>query len=200
MSKSTETKNVFIELRAAGESYASIARTLHISKSTCSAWETELSAQIALRKQDMLNDLYTAYGMVKAARIKRLGDTLNQIDGALRKVDLSTIAPEKLLAYKLKYAEALKNEYTGAIEALPTSNERGSTYNVYYACADLFDRVRNGEITQQQAKIELASISAMQRAHDGATNPFADLGTTSTIPKVVKLAYNEKMGADKCGT
>ena len=67
--KSLETKQEFIRRRANRESYATIADALNISKSTCSAWESELSAEIALQRQDNLNALYSAYGMTKAARI-----------------------------------------------------------------------------------------------------------------------------------
>ena len=40
--KPQETKTEFIKLRAEGKSYSYIAEALHISKSTCTAWETEL--------------------------------------------------------------------------------------------------------------------------------------------------------------
>lgn len=188
MSKTTATKNAFVMRRAAGESYAKIAAALHISKSTCSAWETELAGQIALRKQDELNDLYTAYGMTKAARIRQLGDVLQQIDGALANVDYSKMSPASLLDFRLKYAAALKEEYTGATEALPEAQERGDQDGVYYATADLFERVRNGEITPKQAKIELETINAMSKAYDNATNPFAQMGITQ-LGKMIKLAY-----------
>ena len=48
--------------------------------------------------------------MTKEARIKKLGDTLEGINTALDGADLSTIPPEKLLDFKLKYTEALKEE------------------------------------------------------------------------------------------
>lgn len=188
MSKPTETKNAFIVRRAAGESYAAISKALHISKSTCSAWETELSGQIALRKQDELNDLYAAYGMTKAARIRQIGDVLHNIDNALSKVDYSKMSPNALLDFRLKYAAALKDEYTGITEALPGMDDRGNQDGVYYATANLYERVRNGEISAKQAKIELETISAMAKAYDNATNPFAQMGIAQ-LGKMIKLAY-----------
>jgi len=122
--KSLETKQEFIRRRANRESYATIADALHISKSTCSAWDSELSAEIALQRQDQLNDLYSAYGMVKQSRIERRGQTMRRIDDALTQADLTQIAPEKLLELKLKYAAAMRDEYTGATEALPLPADR----------------------------------------------------------------------------
>ena len=188
--KSLETKQEFIRRRANRESYAAIANALHISKSTCSAWDSELSAEIALQRQDNLNDLYNAYGLVKTARIERLGQTMRQIDEALTDADLSSIAPEKLLELKLKYAAAMKDEYTGASEALPLPDKRGTDNSAYYAIADLFQRLRDGEITTQQAKTELQTIQAMNEAHSRATNPFGEW-TVGQLGKMIKLAYDD---------
>ena len=188
--KTLETRQEFIRRRANRESYAAIADALHISKSTCSAWDSELSAEIALQRQDQLNDLYTSYGLVKAARIERLGQTMRRIDEALADADLTAIAPEKLLELKLKYAAAMKGEYTGASEALPLAKDRGTDISAYYAIADLFQRLRDGEITTQQAKTELQTIQAMNAAHSMATNPFGDW-TVRQLGKLAKLSYDD---------
>lgn len=191
--KSLATKHEFIRRRANRESYAAIADALHISKSTCSAWDSELRAEIDLQRQDNLNDLYNAYGLVKTARIERLGQTMRRIDDALADADLTQIAPEKLLELKLKYAAAMKEEYTGASEALPLPDKRGTDDSAYYATADLFQRLRDGEITTQQAKTELQTIQAMNAAHGRATNPFSDW-TVGQLGELIKLSYDD--GAD----
>jgi len=87
--KPQEQKAEFIRLRAEGRSYSYIADTLHISKSTCTAWERELKNAIAELKQEQLNELYSSYYMTKEARIKKLGDTLDSINTALEGADLS---------------------------------------------------------------------------------------------------------------
>lgn len=89
--KSQETKTEFIKLRAEGKSFNHIAETLHISKSTCSAWETEFKDAISELKQEQLNELYDAYFMTKETRIKKLGETLNEINNALTNRDLSKL-------------------------------------------------------------------------------------------------------------
>lgn len=112
MAKDINKKNEFILLRAEGKSYTFITQKLEISKTTCIKWNRELEAKILEQKQDNINSLYKAYNITKEARIERLGTTLNKIDMALENVDFTTIAPEKLLDYKLKYTQALKEEYT----------------------------------------------------------------------------------------
>jgi len=67
-------------LRAEGKSYSAIAEQLHISKSTCTAWERELKDNIAELKQEQLEELYNSYFMTKEARIRKLGDTLENIN------------------------------------------------------------------------------------------------------------------------
>lgn len=47
--------------------------------------------------------------MTKEARIKKLDNILGKIDGALDKTNFNEISPERLIDYKLKYTQALKN-------------------------------------------------------------------------------------------
>lgn len=164
--KPAEQKTEFIRLRAEGKSYSVIADTLHISKSTCTAWERELKDAIAELKQEQLNELYSSYYMTKEARIKKLGDTLESINTALEGADLSQIPPEKLLEYKLKYTEALKGEYTGSGEPYQFTADKIKPADIVTALGDLLNRVRAGEVTPEQANRESAVIATLLRAYD----------------------------------
>ena len=139
--KSAAIKNEFINMRAQGKSYSAIATSLKISKSTCAAWEQELKDQIAMLKQEQLNGLYEAYYMTKEARIRKLGDTLKNIDTALDGIDLTQIPPEKLLDFKLKYMEALKEEYMGTAPAYQF-DEEVTPDGILLALGDLLNRSR----------------------------------------------------------
>lgn len=163
--ESQEKKNDFIQMRAAGLSYRVIAGKLGISKSTCCKWERELADAVAELKQEQLNDLYTAYAMTKAARIRKLGETLKTVDAALEKADLSEVAPEKLLDYKLKYTAALKEEYTGTSTPYRLSEQRDPK-ELVVALEDLLNRVRAGEVTTEQAGKESAVIAAILKAYE----------------------------------
>lgn len=163
--KPTEDKTKFISLRAEGKSYTYISKELGISKSTCTAWEQELKEQIADLKGEQLNELYDSYYMTKEARIKKLGNTLERINTALDKVDLSTIAPEKLLDFKLKYSEALKEEYTGQSEPFNLSDKLDPK-EIVTALEDLLNRVRAGDITAEQANRESTVLANLLKAFE----------------------------------
>ena len=159
--KPQKAKEEYILLRAEGKSYDAIAQELHISKSTCSAWEKEQA--IADRKAEQLEQLYESYYMKKEARIKRLGGTLANIEAALAAADLTQMQPKELLEYKLKYTAALKEEYTGIASALPTDITPAA---LLAALQDLLNRVRAGEVTTEQANRESSIISNALRAYE----------------------------------
>jgi transcriptional regulator with XRE-family HTH domain len=163
--KSQETRTEFIRLRAEGKSYSDIAAALEISKDTCSKWERELKEQISQLKSEQLNELYNSYYMTREARIKKLGDTLNNINTALDGADFKEIPPEKLLDFKLKYTEALKEEY------IPASSPRQLPVNfdandLLVILGDILNRVRSGEATIEQASKESLIISNLLKAYD----------------------------------
>ena len=163
--KPQEMKLEFVRLRAEGQSYDKIAEALHISKATCTAWERELKTDISRLQQEQLNELYSSYGMAKEARIRRIGDTLRRLDDALSEVDLTAIAPEKLLDFKLKYAQALKDEFTG-LTPPPTFTGRGEPQEIQAAFMDIYERVRRGDITAEQAGQEAKTLSALLTAYN----------------------------------
>ena len=162
--KPSELKQEYIRLRAEGKSYSYIADKLHISKSTCSKWETQLEADIAQLKREELNSLYEAYSMKKEARIRKLGDTLDRVEEALDAVDLKEVAPEKLLDFKLKYTEALQKEYTGTEPAFKLGDDM-KPEDIVKALGDLLNRVRAGEVTQEQANRESLVLSNLLKAY-----------------------------------
>lgn len=162
--KPQEMKLEFIRLRADGQSYDKIAEALHISKATCTAWERELKSNITSLQQKRLNELYDAYGMAKEARIRRIGDTLRRLDDALMSADLTMMAPEKLLDFKLRYTQALKEEFVG-LTPPPAFEEGGTPEEVRAAFTDVYARIRRGDITAEQAGQELKALSAMLVAY-----------------------------------
>lgn len=164
--KPQEQKTEFIKLRAEGKSYSYIADALHISKSTCSSWEKELQDAIAELKQEQLNELYNSYFMTKEARVKKLGETLNEINKALEAVDLTEIPAEKLLDFKLKYTEALKGEYTGSGKAYQLNKDSIEAKDIVQAFGDLLARVQAGEISTEQASREGAVLTNLLKAYE----------------------------------
>ena len=164
--KPQEVKNEFIRLRAEGQSYSKISKALNISKSTCTSWNKELKAAVASLKQEQLTELYDAYHITKEARIKKLGQTLDNIETALDNVELKEIPAEKLLEYKLKYMEALKEEYISPTEPYEFTSEELEPRDIVDALNDLLSRVRAGDITNEQARQETAVLTNLLKAYD----------------------------------
>ncbi len=162
--KDQASKTEYVRLRADGRSYAYIAATIHISKSTCAAWEKELRETIAELKQERLNELYQTYAMTKEARIKQLGSTLEKIGTALDRVDFNAIDPAKLLDYRLKYMEALKGEYIGI--RTPLEPEEIDAKGIVVALGDLLNRARSGEATGEQTQRESLVLSQLLKAYE----------------------------------
>lgn len=165
--KPNKSKAEFIKLRAEGRSYSYIAEELSISKSTCTAWNRELGEAIADLKREELNSLYESYHMTKEARIKSLGGTLERIDEALGIADLSDMTPERLLEHKLKYTEALKEEYLGTGKAY-TFGDTIKSEDIVTALGDLLNRVQAGETTLTQARQESLILKDLLGAYTTA--------------------------------
>ena len=165
--KTADKKLEFIRLRAEGKSYRAIEAEIGVSRSTCSEWEKDLSSDIARLRQENLEALYNEYGMMREARIRRIGETLRRIDTALEAVDLSTLTPEKLLDFKLKYSAALREEYTSAANTDAT----GAASDTLEAIQDLYRRIATGETTSEQAKTELSILDHMVDGYSRA-NPL----------------------------
>ena len=161
--KQQEHKTDFIRLRAEGRSLRAISAELGVSKSTLSEWDKALTEEISQLRRENLEELYTSYGMAKEARIRRLGETLNRIDTALDAVDLSALPPDKLLMFKLKYQEALRDEYTA-----PAADVSGEAEETLEALRDLYRRTASGEISIDRAKTEAALID---KVVSGYTRP-----------------------------
>lgn len=163
--KPQETKDRFVILRAEGKSYAAIQKELGISKATCSSWEKEFKDAITEKKGENLEQLYKAYNMTREGRIKQLGATLEAIEQALAQADLTQVPPDKLLKLNLEYKQALKEEWLPlqAPERLP---DRAEPADFIRILESLLDRIRSGEITEQQARQELAAIQSIIKSYD----------------------------------
>ena len=163
--KSQTKRNQFVILRAEGKSYSDIAAELGISKATCNKWETELRELVAEHKKKELEKLYDKYYMTREARIGKLGDTLAAINKALGAVDLRNTPPERLLDMKLKYTQALKDEYisTGQTSDIPAEITPAVLMEML---RDLLQRVRAGEVTTAQAKRESLILSDLLKAYE----------------------------------
>jgi DNA-binding XRE family transcriptional regulator len=106
-----ELRERFIEMRAAGRSFASIAEELEVSKTTLISWSKGLVIEIQNARSLRLDELYQRFIVAKERRIEAFGSRLEAILIELDKRDLAEIETEKLLALALKYGECLRADY-----------------------------------------------------------------------------------------
>jgi len=147
-----EKKLRFIELRAAGKSYRTIAAEMHVSKDTLRLWNAELAGEVKDAQAGRLAELLTAYEMDREARIKRLGETIKKMDAAAAKINYREIDPVKLLQLRLTYIDALKAE---SGEAAAAAGD-GTTRDELEA---LKEKVKAGTATVNDAE-QAAAIAA----------------------------------------
>ena len=107
----TATKEKFIELRAAGMSFDSIAEQLNISKPTLLKMSRELSGDIERLKFINLEALAEKHKVLKTARLDTLGKLLEKVDSALDSADFTKVGPERLIDLKFKLTEKLQAEF-----------------------------------------------------------------------------------------
>ena len=99
------------------------------------------------------------------ARIKALGETLNSINTTLHEREFTEVLTEKLLDFKLKYMEALKNEYVELDNVNPLQ-DNFQARDILNQMADLLNRFRAGIVTPEQATREGLIIGNILKAYE----------------------------------
>lgn len=154
--KDTETRLAFVQARAEGKSYSTIKKELGIAKATCSSWEHELRAEIQALKNERMEELYTTYNMGREARITALGEALETIETKIQEDTWAQVTTDKLLALKLKYIQALREEYIEPVEIETDDTLQGllEQYNQLYKDA------KTGKYNPAEVKAQLAILDA----------------------------------------
>ncbi len=174
----TEKKIQFIELRAKGYSYRMIAKELGISTGTLTAWDRELSEEMRDLKALQLEELYSKYYMLKEARIEQLGGTLEKINTELDKRDFESISTDKLLDHKIKYMQALQEEYIDLSQ--DNIKTKLNAQEIVEEIVNLLQRLKSGEITKEQAYRENYILMNILKAY-GASILEKKLDSLETI-------------------
>lgn len=110
MSKTLDDRQQFIELRAKGNSYDSIAKQIGVSKPTLMGWSNELEMELANYKAMEQEALREEYLATKKHRIVMQGEQLKSIRKELSKRDYSDVPTHKLVELAIKLSDNLANE------------------------------------------------------------------------------------------
>jgi len=103
-------KEKFIELRAKGYSFDSIAKQIGKTKQTLIDWSKEFEDEISNLKALELEALYEKHYLLKEAKIQKYGAILSKITNELEERDFSKVPTGRLLELYLLYFERLSEE------------------------------------------------------------------------------------------
>lgn len=103
--KSMEQKERFIELRAQGKSFNSIAEEMKVAKNTLISWSREYEMEIGNMKAMELDALQEQYFISKKRRLEVLGERITALKTELEQRDLKEIPTKDLYALFLRYVE-----------------------------------------------------------------------------------------------
>jgi orotate phosphoribosyltransferase-like protein len=109
MQDKLDVQQRFIELRAKGNSYDKIAKTLRVSKSTLLAWSKDLEMSIDNERNMAMDALVEKHKLARQHQMEMLGIQLNNVRQEMEKRDLSAVPTDKLLAMQMKLLDAVNN-------------------------------------------------------------------------------------------
>lgn len=112
MAKDNTVKQQFIEMRAKGLSFNTIAKELGVSKNTLIEWSREYENDINNLKTIELEALQEHYLISKKKRIELFGEQAKAIIAELDSRGLKDVPTEKLYGILFKTTELLKAEET----------------------------------------------------------------------------------------
>lgn len=110
MAKGLESRSKFVEMRAAGLSYRTIADRLGLSRATLVSWNREFADEIATVRAREVEELHAKYLMMKEHRLQIFGEQLERMRDELRKRDLGEVSTAELLRLFLRCYRALSME------------------------------------------------------------------------------------------
>lgn len=108
--KKIELKDQFVEMRAAGVSFADIAEKLGVSKQTLISWSKELSREIHNARTMRMDALFEKCRVAKSARIEHFGAQLGAIFEQLQQRDLSEVSTAELMKQAVRVGQFLRDE------------------------------------------------------------------------------------------
>ena len=108
--KNTDTKEKFIELRAAGLSFDKIAAKINVSKPTLLKWNKELEKEISELKEVRFEKILETYKANKEQRITRLARELKDAWDAFEKQDYKDLTKREILLMIIRMERRLIEE------------------------------------------------------------------------------------------
>jgi len=118
--KDLETKDKFVQMRAEGKSFATIAEAIGVSKPTLLKWSFELRSRVDQCRGLAIEALVEKYRLKKQARIEDMLRTLQRIREELDERTFKDVRTEALLTMQEKLGVQIQDEITGM--GIPTGD------------------------------------------------------------------------------
>jgi len=100
-------KEQFVELRAHGRSFASIATQLNVSKGTLVAWSKDMKDELGNMRQIQLEAMREKYRMGSERRMELFAKQLEAVEGELATRPLNAVPTERLFDMFMKLTHEL---------------------------------------------------------------------------------------------
>ena len=133
MEDKTEKQQEFIELRAKGNSFDRIAKTLGVSKGTLINWSKELDVEVGNYVSIEADALLDKYKMAKLNQLENYGLQLERIRKELEKRDFADIPTPKLVEMELKMLETVNKSESVNVMFRSNGMELWDTYHDWRA-------------------------------------------------------------------
>lgn len=108
--KDNETRDRFVELRAQGKSFASIAEELNVSKPTLIEWSKDMQVEIANLRAVNVEALRERYRLTKERQLQALSHQLETVEAEIEKRGLTDVPTDKLYGILFRLSDELREE------------------------------------------------------------------------------------------
>ena len=132
MTKDTDTRERFIELRAEGWTLTKIADELEISYNTAVNWNRDFAERIKAAHALRIEELQEKYLMAKEKKIELFGERLLAVKAELAGRDLSEVPTPKLFDMMMKCQAALEKEAVRPHFMTEEDIEKAKTKRLYH--------------------------------------------------------------------
>lgn len=154
--KDQDLKNKFVEMRAAGMSYAKIAMKLHVSKNTLMRWGKDFAGEISKMKSARVEELCEKHLLAMERRVELFGEQLLRIRDELADRDLSELATPDLFRLYLRYLSAVSREVAPVKLDVSVSDPLASYRDILVQCLELPSGMTKDDIPKMAAEMASA--------------------------------------------
>lgn len=109
--KDSQSKQRFIQLRAEGRSYESIAQELKVCKNTALKWGHELADDINNLKFTICDNIIEQYKISIHEKLVKLFEEIKKVDAAIQQKNYNELSTKDLILLREKLENKMRKEF-----------------------------------------------------------------------------------------